>query len=151
MGGLLEVDRLAGDQWDGLGHPRLSLDVGLLRVRSGALVEYCLVRIIGGSDVWESLYTPRVLLLVAAWTVVGGWAGIGRTASVVWGSPAVAVRRLIDRDRYTRDRVVRGCVWRDHHRARVEGDRGAASTMVLRSTWHGVFVECVEIIGKFVT
>jgi hypothetical protein len=62
----MDDNRRARDHRDGLGHPGLTLDVGLLRVRSGALVE-CLVRIIAAPDDWE---TARVLLRVGGSTVV---------------------------------------------------------------------------------
>jgi hypothetical protein len=66
MSGLLEDECRTRDHRDALGHPGLSLDVGLLRIRSGVLVEVCLVRIIVAPDNWESLYTARVLLRVGA-------------------------------------------------------------------------------------
>jgi hypothetical protein len=70
--GLLDKDRRAGGHWNGLRHPRLSLDVGLLRIRSGTLVEERLVLIIGASDEWHSLHAARVLLRVGGWTVEWG-------------------------------------------------------------------------------
>lgn len=58
-------DGRTGNHWNGLVHPRLSLDVGLLRIRSGVLVKVGLVRIIGVSDEWNSLYTVGVLRVAA--------------------------------------------------------------------------------------
>jgi len=138
VSGLLDDDRRSGGHWNALGHPGLSLDVGLLRVRSGALlVKEGLVRVIGGSDHWNSLYARRVLLRIAAWTVELGCVGIGRTTRLVWGSSAVAVSRLIHRDGDAGARLVGANVllvgadvrW-DHHRAGVKGDRRAAATVV---------------------
>ena len=47
--GLVDYDRRAGGHWNGLAHPGLSLEVGLLGVRSGALVEEGLIRIVVAS------------------------------------------------------------------------------------------------------
>jgi len=72
LAGLLDDVGRAGNHWEGLGHPRLTLDVGLLRVRSTALVDNSLVRIIVASDDWYSLYTAGVLLWVGGCSVVRG-------------------------------------------------------------------------------
>lgn len=69
--GLLD-DVLAGDHREGLGYPRLSLDVGLLGVGSAALVHDSLVRIIGASNDWQPLYTTRILLRKAGCSVIRG-------------------------------------------------------------------------------
>jgi len=70
LAGLLD-DVRAGDHWEGLWHPGLSLDIGLLRVRSATLVESRLVRIVAASD-WHRLYTTRILLRVGGCSVVLG-------------------------------------------------------------------------------
>jgi hypothetical protein len=109
---LLDDDRLAGDHWEGLRHPGLSLDVALLRVRSGVLVDECLVWIVAASGHWKSLDgTGRVLLGEGTWTLVR--VGIGRAARLVWRatrlvrrSSRVAVGRLVDWDRYTRPGLI---------------------------------------------
>jgi hypothetical protein len=119
LSGLLD-DVRTGDHWDGLCHPGLSLEVGLLRVRSGALVEGYLVGIVGASADWKSLYTTRVLLWEGGWTLVR--VGIGRTASLVWRSCTVAVGGLIDWDRHTGGSLVGRATRRDYHRTRVERD-----------------------------
>jgi len=70
--GLLDDVRGAGNHWEGLRHPSLSLDVGLLGIRSAALVEDSLVRIVGAPDHWQPLYTTGVLLRVGGRSVVWG-------------------------------------------------------------------------------
>jgi len=132
-GGLLDEDRGTGGHWDGLRHPGLRLDVGLLRVRSAALIDKCVVGIIGAPDKWDSLYVAGVLLRIAGWMELG-CVGIWRTASVVWRtasvvwrstsviwrSPTVVVGCLIDRDRYTGGTLVGRAIRRDYRRTRVE-------------------------------
>lgn len=62
----------------------------------------------------------------------------------------MAIGRLTDGDRHAGHMLVGGYIWRDYRRARVEGDRRAATT-VARSTWECVLVEGVEVIRNFVT
>jgi len=57
----LDDNRRTGNHCIGL-HYAVHLDIGL--VISAVLVDESLVRNIGGSDSWDSLYTARVLLRV---------------------------------------------------------------------------------------
>ena len=126
----MDDDRRSGDHGNALGHPGLGLDVGLLRVRPDTLlVSEGLIRVIAGSEGWDSLYVPLVPW-IAAWTVERGWVGIWRTASLVWGSSAVAVGWLVHRDGDTGGGLVVRVLW-DYHGAGAEGDRRAAATLVM--------------------
>lgn len=72
LAGLLLYDVRAGNHWEGLWHPRLSLDIGLLRVRPAALIENRLVRIVGAPGDWHRLYAPGILLWVGGCGLVRG-------------------------------------------------------------------------------
>lgn len=64
-GVLLDDDRRTGRHWDVLVHPRLSLNISLLGVSSGVLVEDVLIRIITASHDWDTLYAAWILWVTA--------------------------------------------------------------------------------------
>lgn len=77
---LLDDDRRTGSHWNCLAHPGLGrLDVGLLGIRRGVLVEGPLAGIVVAPDKRDSLYTGGVLLGVTTWVPrpVGIWRAPG--------------------------------------------------------------------------